>query len=84
MRKDAHPLGGMDSSNPRRWRDGWLCNQGGGVWKVVCDFCVVSQLMTCQSGSPYVKNVPQHSIKMRLKVLLFVPHWHASHPRQLS
>jgi hypothetical protein len=30
--------------------------------------------MTCQSGSLYVKNVPQDNLKMRLKVLLFVPH----------
>ncbi len=53
-----------------------VCHHGDGVWKVVCAFCAVSQLTTSQLGSLYVKNVPQHNLKMRLKVLLFVPHWH--------
>jgi hypothetical protein len=79
MCTDASPSGGMDSSNPRHWRDGRLCHHGDGVWKVICAFCAVSQLVTCQSGSPYVKNVPQHNLKMRLKVLLKVPHWRAPH-----
>jgi hypothetical protein len=77
---DACPSGGVDSSNSCRWRDGWLCHHGDGVWKVVCAFCAVSQLVTCQLGSPYVKNVSQHNLKMRLKVLLFVPHWSEPHP----
>ncbi len=31
MRKAACPLGGMKSSNPRRWRGEWLHHHGGGV-----------------------------------------------------
>ena len=67
MRKATHPSGGVDSSNRRYWRGKRLCHHGDGVWKVVCDFCAVSQLVTCQLGSAYVKNVPQHNLKMRLK-----------------
>jgi len=32
MCKAAHPSGGMDSSNPRRWRDERLHHYGDGVW----------------------------------------------------
>jgi len=32
MRKAAHPLGGTDSSNPRRWRGERLHHHGDGVW----------------------------------------------------
>jgi hypothetical protein len=31
MRKAAHPSGGMDSSNPRRWRGEQLHHHGDGV-----------------------------------------------------
>jgi hypothetical protein len=31
MRKAAHPSGGMDSSNPRRWRGERLHHHGDGV-----------------------------------------------------
>jgi hypothetical protein len=31
MRKDAHPLGGVGSSNPRRWRGERLHHHGDGV-----------------------------------------------------
>ena len=31
MRKAARPSGGMESSNPRRWRGEWLHHHGGGV-----------------------------------------------------
>jgi hypothetical protein len=51
MHKNAHPSGGVDSSNPCRWRDGWLCHHGDGVCKAICAFCAVSQLVTHQSGS---------------------------------
>jgi hypothetical protein len=44
-------------------------------------FCAVLQLMTSQSGSLYVKNVWQHILKMRLMVLLFVPHWRAPYKK---
>jgi hypothetical protein len=30
MRKAAHPLGGMESLNPRCWRGEWLHHHGGG------------------------------------------------------
>ncbi len=31
MCKAAHPLGGMDSLNPRRWRGKWLHHHGGDI-----------------------------------------------------
>jgi hypothetical protein len=44
MRKAAHPSGGMESSNPRRWRGEQLHHHGGGVcWLVV--FVVVERLV---------------------------------------
>jgi hypothetical protein len=75
MRKAVRHLSGVDSLNPHCWRGKRLCHHGDGVWKFVCAFCAVSQLVTCQSRFLYVKNVPQHNLKMRLKVFLFVPHW---------
>ena len=42
MRKAAHPLGSMDSSNPRRWRGERLHHHGDVVCRVVCAFCAVS------------------------------------------
>ncbi len=81
MRKAGHHSGGMDSSNQCSWRGERLCQHGDGVWKVVCAFCAVSQLVTRQSGFSYVKNVPQHNLKMRFKVLLIVPHWRAPHQK---
>ncbi len=66
MRKAARPSGDVDSSNQHRWRGKQLCHHGDGVWKVVSAFCAVSQLVTHKSGSTYVKNVPQHNLKMRL------------------
>ncbi len=49
------PSGGVDLLNRCRWRCEQLCHHGDGVWKVVCAFCAVSQLMTHQSGSLYLK-----------------------------
>jgi hypothetical protein len=80
MRKATHPSSGVGSSNPHHWRSEQLCHHGDGFCKVVCVFCAVSQLMTPQSGSLYVKNVQQHNLKMRLMVLLFAPHWLAPYP----
>jgi hypothetical protein len=40
--KATHPSGGMDSSNPRRWRGERLQHHGDVVCHVVCAFCVVS------------------------------------------
>jgi hypothetical protein len=37
----AHSSGGMESSNPRRWRVWQLHYHGDGVCKVICDFHVV-------------------------------------------
>jgi hypothetical protein len=73
MRKAVHPFDGVGSSNSHSLRGEWLCHHGDGVCKVVCAFCVVSQVVTHQSGSPYEKNVRQHNLKMRLMVLLFAP-----------
>jgi hypothetical protein len=75
MCKAARPSGGVEPSNQCRCRGGRLCHHDDGVWKVVCDFCAVSQLVTFQSGSWFVKNVRQHNLKMRLKVLLCALHW---------
>jgi hypothetical protein len=81
MRKIARLSGGVDLLNQHHWRGKRLCHHGDGVWKVVCAFCAVSQLMTCQSGSLYVKNVMQHNLKIRLKVILCAPHWLAPYQR---
>ncbi len=80
MCKVAHPTGSVGSSNPHCWRGEQLCHHGDGVWEVFCDFCAISWFLTPQSGSLYVKNVWQHNLKVRLIVLLFVPHWLASYP----
>jgi hypothetical protein len=42
MWKAAHPLGGMNSSNSRRWRGERLQHHGEVVGHVVCAFCAVS------------------------------------------
>jgi hypothetical protein len=42
MRKDAHPSGGVGSSNPCRWRGERLHHHGDGVCHVVCAICAVS------------------------------------------
>jgi hypothetical protein len=44
-------------------------------------FVLLCGLTTCDLsvGVFVCKNVPQHNLKMRLKVLLFVPHWRAPH-----
>jgi hypothetical protein len=42
MWKAAHPLGGMDSSNSRRWRGERLQHHGDVVCHVVCAFYAVS------------------------------------------
>jgi hypothetical protein len=71
MRKAAHPLGGVGSSNPHLWRGEQLYRHGDGVYKVDCAFCAVLQLVTPLSGSSYVKHVRQHNLKMRIMVLLY-------------
>ncbi len=42
MRKAAHPSGGMDSSNPHRWRGEQLHHHGDGVCLLFVLFCAVS------------------------------------------
>jgi hypothetical protein len=44
MRKAAHPLGGIDSSNPRR-REGWQLHRHSGGVCCVFVLCVVSCLV---------------------------------------
>ena len=41
MHKDAHPLGGVGSSNSRRWKGKRLHHHGDGVCWMICAFCVV-------------------------------------------
>jgi hypothetical protein len=42
MRMAAHSSGGMESSNPHRWRGERLQHHGDVVCHVVCAFCAVS------------------------------------------
>ena len=70
MRKAAHPSGGMGSSNPCRWR-GERLHHGDGVCLLFVQMCRLvwsSSLVVC-------RQVPQNNLKMRLKMLLFAPHW---------
>ena len=60
MRKAAHPSGGMDSSNPRRWRGERLHHHGDGVCHVVCAFCAVSDLrLVSRTRQTYILEVLQ-------------------------
>ena len=65
MRKAACSSGGMDSSNPRRWRDGQLCHHGDSVCRVF--------LLFVRSHNSCLTSL------VLLTVLLFVPHWRAPH-----
>ncbi len=56
MRRAAHPSGGMDSSNPCRWRGKRLHHHGGDVCCVFV-LCVVVSLVVC-------KKVPEHNLKV--------------------
>jgi hypothetical protein len=69
MRKAAHPLGSVDSLNPRRWRGEPLHHHGGGVcWLFVLLWMDLwrHELVVCKI---WYKN----NLKMRLMALLFDP-----------
>ncbi len=69
MRKAARPSGGMDSSNPRRWRSKGLHHHGGGVWWLFVSLWIdlwCQKLIVCKK---WYKN----NLKMRLTALLFDP-----------
>ncbi len=69
MCKAARPLGGMDSLNPRCWRDKRLHHHGGGVcWLFVLLWMDLwrHELIACKI---WYKN----NLKMRLTALLFDP-----------
>jgi hypothetical protein len=73
MRKAAQPPGGVDSSNPCRWRDGWLHHHGCGVYWIGCVVWMDSgrhELIVC-------KKRYKNNLKMRLTVLLSDPPTHA-------
>jgi hypothetical protein len=51
MHKAAHPSGGMDSSNPHRWRGEWLHHHGDGVCLLFVQMCRLvwsSSLVVCR------------------------------------
>ncbi len=71
MRKAARPLGGMESSNPRRWWGKRLHHHGGDVGCVFVLLWMDSwhhQLNVCKK---WYKN----NLMMMLTVLLSAPHW---------
>jgi hypothetical protein len=59
MCKAAHPLGGMESSNPRRWRGKRLHHHGGDVRCVFVFLWMDSELNVC-------KKQYKNKLKMRL------------------
>ena len=59
MRTAAHPLGGVDSLNPRRWRGKQLNHHGGDVHCVFVLLWMDSELNVC-------KKRYKNNLKMRL------------------
>ncbi len=75
MRKATHPSGGVDSSNPCRWRGERLHHHDGGV-------CWIFVLLWIDSWclKPIVcKKWHKNNLKMRLTALLFDPPRHTPH-----
>ncbi len=68
MFKAALPLGGMESSNPRCWRDKRLHHHGGDVRCVLVLLWMDSELNKCKK---WCKN----NLMMRLMALLSAPCW---------
>jgi len=48
-------------------------------WCLLC-ICVVCSILVWLSSLIVCRQVPQNNFKMRLKTLLFAPHWLAPHP----
>ncbi len=59
MCKAAHPSGGMESSNPRRWRGKRLHHHGGDVCCVFVLLWMDLELNVCKKGY-------KNNLKMRL------------------
>ncbi len=77
MHKATHPSGGVVHQIHTAGGASYSATMVMVFARLFVLFCAVSQFMTPQSGSLYVKNVRQHNLKMRLMVLLFVQYWHA-------
>ncbi len=76
MCKAAHPLGGMESSNPRRWRGKRLHHHGGDVRCVFVLLWMDSWLHELNVCNKWYKN----NLKMRLMMSQSVPPRLAPHP----
>ena len=63
MRKTAHPSGGMDSSNPRRWRGERLHHHGDGVCLLFVLVCAVS------SGRRHSSYVDKYESNLKVTVI---------------
>ena len=77
MHKATPPLGGVESSNLRRWRGEWLHHHGG-------DDCYVFVLLWTDSWIHehiVCKKWYKNNLKMRLTTLLSAPHWHAPYQK---
>ena len=70
MRKAAHPSGGMDSSNPHRWRGEQLHHHGDGVCLLFVLFCAVS---SDRRHSSYVDKYESNLLKVGLLMKQSVP-----------
>jgi hypothetical protein len=71
MGKAARTLGGMESSNPRRWRGKRLPHNGGDVYFMFLLLWMDSKCQELNVCKKWYKN----NLKMRLTVLLSAPHW---------
>jgi hypothetical protein len=78
MRKAAHPSGGMDSSNPHRWRGEQLHHHGDGVCLLFVLFCAVS---SDRRHSSYVDKY-ESNLKVGLLMKQSVPPRLAPYPQR--
>ncbi len=69
MRKAARPLGGVDSLNPRRWKDERLHHHGDGV----CCLFVLLLMDSWRHELIVCKIWYKNNLDMRLTALLFDP-----------
>ncbi len=82
MHKAARPSGGMESSNPCRWRGKRLHHHGGGGG--VCWLFVFLWIDLWHHELIVCKKWYENNLKMRLTTLLFDPPRRAPHPYSLS